>query len=77
VALATAVGIGSVANVTAAGPHARATATASAGGTATAVHNTTTSGNFLGVNLTTGVTCSNASVTYALIGTGQTCGSGF
>ena len=77
VALANADGSGSNATATAAGPHARATATASAGGTASAVHNTTTTTGFLGVNLTTGVSCSAASVTYALIGTGQSCGSGF
>ncbi|WP_105972515.1 hypothetical protein [Streptomyces geranii] len=77
VAISNADGAGSVANATAAGPHAQATATAGKGGTVSAVHNTTTTAGFLGVNLTTGVTCSDASVTYALIGTGQSCGSGF
>ncbi|WP_416976549.1 hypothetical protein [Streptomyces sp. T028] len=76
IAVSNADGTGSVANATAAGPHSQATATASKGGTVTAVHNTTTAG-FLGVNLTTGVSCSDTSVTYALIGTGQSCGSGF
>ncbi|MGW0710216.1 hypothetical protein ACWD4G_30400 [Streptomyces sp. NPDC002643] len=77
VALANADGTGSKADATAAGPHSQATATASKGGTVSAVHNTTTTTGFLGVNLTTGVSCSAASVTYALIGTGQSCGSGF
>jgi len=78
VALANAAGTGSVANASAAGNHARATATASSGGTATAVQNTSTTTTFLpGILLTTGVTCSNTSVTYAVIGTGQSCGTGF
>lgn len=78
VALANAAGTGSVADASAAGNHARATATASSGGTATAVHNTSTTTAFLpGIPLTTGVSCSDTSVTYAVIGTGQSCGTGF
>ena len=77
VALAGANGADAKADATAAGPHSQATATASAGGTVSAVHNTTATTGFLGVNLTTGVSCSDASVTYALIGTGQSCGNGF
>jgi hypothetical protein len=78
IALANAVGAGSVATGVAAGPHAEATSAASAGGTASAVHNTTTqTGSFQGGSLTTGVSCSEQSVTYALIGNGRTCGDGF
>jgi len=76
VALANADGIGSVANATAAGPHSQATASSSAGGTATAMHNTTTASGFQGIG-PSAVSCSNESVTYAMIGTGQTCGDGF
>jgi len=77
VSMANATGAGSVANATAAGPHAQATAAASSGGTATAVHNTTNIAAFITGPLVTGVTCSPAAVTYALIGTGQSCGTGF
>jgi len=76
VALANATGSGAVANATAAGPYARATAAASSGGTASAMHNTTNIIGFFGTT-PNAVACSEGSVAYAMIGTGQSCGSGF
>ena len=77
VALANANGAGAVANVTAYGPYARATGAASVGGIVTAIHNTTSLPGGFGASMSTTVQCSNNAVTYAMLGDGQTCGTGF
>ena len=74
-ALANAIGTGSVASAVAAGPHSQANAVAGSGGTASATMNTTTVTAFL-VNVTQGVSCTGPA-TFAVIGTGQSCGHGF